>query len=566
MPGCQESCDLRNPKIQGRIISTHPQNHKMENFSADILVIGSGLAGILSALEAEKSGLKVLMVGKFAIGMGTNTSMANGAFTVANSHFSKEDHLKATLESGKGLNQVRLVKNLIEKGPEAMERLRNEGVPMLERGNGYVVGRHENSSQLAGVLLIKALVERLRDSTVKLLPGLVIFDLIIEEGEVRGAFGFFKDGRPCLIQSKAIILTAGGAGAIYRRNDNQKSILGDGYALGLRAGLPLLDIEFVQFYPFVLAEPRLPTFILLPPYPKEIRLFNEKGEDLFEKLGIGRDLSRAIIAERDRVSLALHEASQKGDVYFDLTQVPRQKWEQYPLNFLRKSKFPFHDRPFLISPAVHFFMGGIEIDERGRTALPGLFAAGEVTWGIHGANRLGGNALTECAVFGSVAGRSASEYVRQKGGGEGSPNLFSEASVRRWERKAENYMKRKRGSFDPPGDLLKNLKDLAWRYAGPVREGGLMKEGLGQLASLEKRIEMVYPATLKDLFKKRDLENAALVLKIILQGSLLRMESRGSFFRRDFPNQDDQNWMKNTCYRLVKGELEISHRGTEPST
>ncbi len=535
----------------------------MENFSTDLLVIGSGLAGILSALEAEKFGLKVLMVGKFAIGMGTNTSMANGAFTAANSRFSKEDHLKATLESGKGLNQVRLVKDLIGKGPEAMERLRDEGVPMLERGVGYVVGRHENSSQLAGVLLIKPLVERLKGSTVKLLPGLVIFDLIIEEGEVRGAFGFLKDGRPCLIQSKAVILTAGGAGAIYRRNDNQKSILGDGYALALRAGLPLLDIEFVQFYPFVLAEPRLSTFILLPPYPKEIRLFNEKGEDLFEKLCIGRDLSKAIITERDRVSLALYEASQKGDVYFDLTQVPRQKWEEYPLNFLRKTKFPFHDRPFLISPAVHFFMGGIEIDERGRTALPGLFAAGEVTWGNHGANRLGGNALTECAVFGRMAGRSSAEHARQKGSGNGATNLLSETSMKRWERRASHYLKRKRGPFDPPGDLLKNLKDLAWRYAGPVREEGLMKEGLVRLSSLEKRIEKVYPATWKDLLEKRDLENAALVLKIILQGSLLRMESRGSFFRKDFPDQDDQNWMKNTCYRLVRGELEITHRSVQ---
>jgi succinate dehydrogenase/fumarate reductase flavoprotein subunit len=135
--------------------------------------------------------------------------------------------------------------------------------------------------------------------------------------------------------------------------------------------------------------------------------------------------------------------------------------------------------------------------------------------------------------------------------------------MKRWERKASHYLKRKRGPFDPPEDLLKNLKDLAWRYAGPVREEGLMKEGLVQLASLEKKIERIYPATLKDLFKKRDLENATLVLKIILQGSLLRMESRGSFFRRDFPSQDDQNWMKNTCYRLGKEELEITHRSVQ---
>jgi len=310
----------------------------------------------------------------------------------------------------------------------------------------------------------------------------------------------------------------------------------------------------------VLAEPRLSTFILLAPYPKEIRFINEKGEDLFEKLGIDRDLNRAIITQRDRISIALHEVSQTGDVYFDLTQVPEEKWNRYPLNFLRKSKFPFRDRPFLVSPAVHFFMGGIEIDENGKTTLPGLFAAGEVAWGVHGANRLGGNALTECAVFGPLSGRSAAEHVREKEGRQGPANLFSEASLKRWERKAKNYMKRKRGPFDHPADLLKNLRDLAWRYSGPVREEGPMKEGLAQLASLEKRIERVYPATVKDLFRKRDLQNVALLLKAILNGSLLRMESRGSFCRKDFPDQDDSNWLKNTCYCLEKGELKISHR------
>jgi succinate dehydrogenase/fumarate reductase flavoprotein subunit len=532
----------------------------MENFRTDILVIGSGLAGMVSALEAERLGLKVLLVGKFAIGMGTNTSLAGGAFSAANSRFSKEEHLKETLNSGKGLNQIQLVRTLIEKGPGAIEGLKRGGVPLTERGGGYVTDRPKGSSLLAGVLLVKALVERLKRSSIQLLPGLVIFDLIVEEGEVRGAFGFLTDGRPCLVQSRAIVLTAGGAGAIYRRNDNQRSILGDGYALALRSGLPLFDMEFVQSYPFVLAEPRLSSFLLLPPFPKEVRLFNERGEDLFEKLSIGRDLNRAIITERDRVSIALHQASQEGDVYFDLTQAPPEKWEQYPLNFLKKSKFPFKDRAFLISPAVHFFMGGVESDENGRTALPGLFAAGEVTWGVHGANRLGGNALAECAVFGTLAGRAAAEEVLQKGGTQGLPHLFSEASLKRWERRAGNYLKRRRGTMDAAGELMKRLKDLAWRFAGPIREESSIKEGLDQLVSLEKRIEGVYPATLKDLFRKRSLDNMALIIRAILQGSLLREESRGSFFRKDFPGQDDQNWMKNTCYRLVKGELQITHR------
>jgi succinate dehydrogenase/fumarate reductase flavoprotein subunit len=537
----------------------------MEELSTDILVIGSGLAGLLSAFKAVRVGLRVLLVGKFAIGMGTNTSLANGVFTAANSHFSKEDHLRATLESGRGLNQVRLVKTLIEKAPDTIKELRDDGIPVLDKGMGYIVNRPEGSSQLPGVLLIKPLIERLRNSSVKLLPGLTIFDLVIEEGEVRGAFGFLKDGKPCLIQSRAVILSTGGAGAIYRRNDNQRSILGDGYALALRAGLPLFDLEFVQFYPFVLGEPRLSSFLLYPPYSKEVRLFNEKGEDLLEKFNLRGDLNQAIVAQRDRLSIALYHASQNGDVFFDLTQVPEGEWEHYPLNFLKKSKFPFRDRPFLVSPAVHFFMGGVEIDEKAATSLPGLFAAGEVVWGIHGANRLGGNALTECAVFGAIGGQSAAEYVFRKEHEQRPSDLFPESIVKKWDRKAQAYFRKRRGTFDPPRDLLKDLKDLAWRYAGAVREEESLKEGLDQLASIKKRIEEVYPATSKDLFKRRDLENVALLLSAILEGSLLRRESRGSFFRKDFPDQDDQNWLKNTCYRLVKGELQVTHRPLKDS-
>ena len=535
----------------------------MEELSTDILVIGSGLAGLLAALKAERSGLRVLLVGKFAIGMGTNTSLANGVITSANSRFSEEAHLQATLESGRGLNQFKLVKDFIEKAPGAIRELTGYGISLLDKGTGFTVGRPKGSSQLPGVLLTRPLVERLRNSSIKLLPGLVIFDLVIEEDEVRGAFGFLRDGKPCLIQSRAVILSAGGAGAIYRRNDNQRSILGDGYALALRAGLSLFDLEFVQFYPFVLGEPRLASFLLYPPCPKGFRLFNEKGEDLLERFNLRGDLNQAILTQRDRLSIALYHASQNGDVFFDLTQVPQGEWEHYPLNFLKKSKFPFWDQPFLVSPGAHFFMGGVEIDEKAATSLPGLFAAGEVAWGIHGANRLGGNALTECAVFGAIGGQSAAEYARQKERVEGSFRLFSENFIKRWDRKVRSYLRKRRGIFDRPRDILKELKDLAWRCAGPVREEESLNEGLDQLASFRKRIEDVYPATLEDLFKRRDLGNMVLLLKAILEGSLLRRESRGPFFRKDFPDQDDQNWLKNTCYRLKGEELQLGHRSIQ---
>ncbi len=527
----------------------------MEFLSTDVLVIGSGLAGLLACLEAQKAGLQVLITGKFSIGSGTNTYLSNGAFSVANSFFPRENHLKETLLSGKGLNHPVMVKILIEQGPAAIEALRGYGVPLVENQMGYFVGRQRGSAMLPGVLLTYPLKERLQNSSVGLLPGLTIFDLIIEDGEVRGAFGFLHDGKSCLIQSKAIVLAAGGAGGIYQRSDNQRTILGDGYGLALRAGLTLLDLEFVQFYPFVMAEPRLHTFILYPPYPKETRLLNEKGENLLERLNLGDDLNRAIITQRDTLSFTLFDISRKGDIYFDLTQVPEEKWDHYPLNFLRRSKFPFRDRPFLVLPAVHFCMGGVEVDGHARTAIHGLFSAGEVVWGVHGANRLGGNALTECVVFGLLAGLSASTYARDK-----KPDLFSDLFKRRWERKAERYLRKGRGGFDPPATLLKDLKRLAWKYGGPIREESALKEGLEHLAGIERRVEKIYPSNLRNLFKKRELENGILTLKAILKGSLLRKESRGSFFRQDFQEQNDQEWLMNTCYLLEDGELRITHR------
>ena len=531
----------------------------MEVLSTDVLVIGSGLAGVVAALEAERSGLQTALLGKFAIGMGTNSSIANGGFTVAHSGFSKEKHFRITLEAGRGLNKVSLVQKMVEYGPEAMERLRSYGVQLVKNDVGYWVDRTEGSADLPGFLLMKSLVERVRGSAIRMLPGFVVFDLVVEEGEIRGAFGFSREGRPFLIQSKAVILAAGGAGGIYLRNDNQRTIRGDGYTLALRAGLPIHDLEFVQFYPLVLAEPRLSTFLLYPPYPKETRIFSEKEEDVFDSLGISEDLNRAIMDQRDRFSIALFEASQRSDVYLDFTQVPEGAWSEYPLNFLKRSRFPFRERSFLIAPAVHFFMGGVEIDDQGKTAFPGLFAAGEVAWGIHGANRLGGNALTECAVFGILASGSAADYAGKEGRKEGEMSLLPEKALKRWERKAAEYLRKKRGVFDHPGGLLKELKELTWRYAGPIRDEDSLRKGLVRLATVEKKIEEIYPATLKDLFRKKDLENMALLLKALLKGSLLREESRGSFYRKDFPNQDDPNWLKSSFSRLNDGEVEITH-------
>lgn len=525
----------------------------MEEIKTDVLVIGSGLAGIIAGLEASKEGLDVIITGKFAIGMGTNSSLAGGFFAAETSSFSKEDHFNETLTYGKGLNNQKLVKIMTEQGRTGIEKLLEYNVPLFELRRGYEVRAEEGSSQLPGVLLMKVLVERLRKSSVRLFPGLNIFELVVEDNKICGAFGFLKDGKAVLVESKAVILATGGGGGIFFRNDNQKSILGDGYAIALRLGLSIIDLEFIQFYPFVLAEPRLSSVILIPPFPKEMRFIDDKGKDPFEDLEIKGDFHKAIIFYRDYLSIKLYEASQKGDIYCDLRDVPDWRWERFPLNFLKKSKFPFRERPFLISPAAHFFMGGVEINESCMTKISGLFASGEIVWGIHGANRLGGNALTECLVFGRISGERAAQYAKSEGLG------MSELLKKKIEKKIKEYLKKKRGIFEKPRDILKEIKYIAWKYAGPIREEIMLKEGLDRLNSIEEKIKRIYPETLKDLFMKKDLENTSLILKAILKGSLIREESRGAFYRKDFPSQDDRNWLKNTSYRLEKGEIIITH-------
>ena len=306
-----------------------------------------------------------------------------------------------------------------------------------------------------------------------------------------------------------------------------------------------------KIFPLVLAEPGLSTFMLFPPYPEEARLINHRQEDLLERLAIDKNLSQAVITHRDRFSFALYEVSEKEDVYLDLTRVPEEKWNHYPLNLLRKSRFPFRERPFLVLPAVHFFMGGVETDDEGRTSLEGLFAAGEVAWGAHGANRLGGNALTECAVMGMRTGRAVAHDARLKDLGK--------VPVSKWEKRVRDHLKRKAGGLDSSRDLLRKLKSLAWRTVGPIRDERTMTEGLSELALLEERIATLRPTTIPELLRKRELENVALLLRALLMGSLARTESRGSFYRKDFPHQDDAHWLKTTSYRLKEGKLLLTH-------
>jgi succinate dehydrogenase/fumarate reductase flavoprotein subunit len=296
-------------------------------------------------------------------------------------------------------------------------------------------------------------------------------------------------------------------------------------------------MEFVQFYPLVLADPGLPALIVYPPFAREATLTDASGADILAKHGLA-DVNDAIVKKRDLFSALLFEEAKAGGVFLDLRGVPAAAWDVHPLAIFRKLRFPFREKRVAVAPAVHFMMGGVRAAETGETDLAGLFACGEILWGLHGANRLGGNALTECVVSGALAGRFAAERSL----GE------APAPSSKWKAKPAA---RPEGS-GPAADyraLRAALQDAAWRGAGIVRAEGSMREAFSLLGRIEERLGRLAPKSAAEKLAHCDLRAGALTLRAVLEAGIGRKESRGSFLRSDYPAQDDSRWRRNSCVR-----------------
>jgi succinate dehydrogenase/fumarate reductase flavoprotein subunit len=510
----------------------------MKVMETDVLVIGSGLAGVLAALKAAKMGCQVLLTSKVAVKSG-NTIFAGGGWFVPRDRFTPEDYVRQVMEGGKHLNDPGLVRVLAERAEPAVRSLMDMGVPLEKRGEKYWYVRSGTSSRYPGEILMDVLLKYIKDERITALPWVSIVDLLTEEDQASGALAFSNKEGPLAIGAKAVVLATGGGGNVYQRNDNHRAIGGDGYGLAVRLGLPLKDMEFVQFYPVALAEPGAPSVIFQPPIPQEATLRNSKGEDLFEKYGLKFTLAESVMEYRDQFTLVLIQETEKETVYLDCTRAPQESWNRFCLNQFARINPAFRNRPFAVAPVVHFFMGGIEIDPQAGTRIAGLFAAGEVTAGVHGANRMGGNALTECTVFGEIAGESAARHVLSRPSGR--------VTVRRWPEPV---------SFQTPGpeerSLFKQLQTITWSHAGPIRSGDSLKIGMNKISEIERTVPTF------ETSGRRKLKNALLLSKAIMKASLERKESRGAFYRSDFPQTDDTNWRKHILLKSDPESDELS--------
>ena len=361
----------------------------MRCLHADVVVVGSGIAGLYAAICCRQAGLRVLVCSKSRPGTGSCSALSQGHFRSRTGQFSKAEHRRLTLEAGQGLNQETLVDILVERAREAVLRLKDFGVLLGEEERSFA-SRPEKIG-LEGRSITRPLTEWAQSRGVQFCSPFFAWEVLELEGRAAGICGFFQaEAEPSLILARTVILAAGGGGALYRWSDNPQGMSGDGYALAYRAGLPLMDMEFVQFFPFTLAGSSR-TSRLIPPVVAEIgTLSNARQENVVEKYGITR--RPLAVAARDQLSLAMAREQEAGlDVQGAFPfQVPEEEavWRQAGEAFgvegieqLRSWVFTISQGSgtLLVRPGAHFCMGGMLIDGLCRTALTGLLAAASQT-------------------------------------------------------------------------------------------------------------------------------------------------------------------------------------------
>ncbi|UCF93119.1 MAG: FAD-binding protein [Desulfobacterales bacterium] len=520
----------------------------MEYLTCDVLVVGSGAAGLRAAIAARATGLDVLVISKATPGKATSTIVSGGVFAGTREGQAPDEHRDLTLQAGRGINQPELVEVLVAEGPRRLRELLQWGIKAALIG-GYLFS--DGRPTIWGEEIVRCLVARNKTLGTRFMGGLVVTDLKMEDGRAAVIAHAADTGQWRTIRAKALILATGGAGALYRRHDNPQRMLGEGYFLALKAGAVLQDMEFVQFYPLALAEPGYSAFLLPPQLADFGRLYNGHNEEIHEKYGI---LERpAGERARDRLSQALFEEiyRQGQEVWLDLRQVSEEQWCADPFSASTRhhigERCAAKRRPVRVAPVAHHVMGGIRIDPWGATSVPGLFAAGEVTGGLHGANRMGGNALTETLVFGKRAGETAAAWAQSHADGHRAASLLKEA---------ETPESRSRSPNAPsnPERLLKKLRRILWDDGGILRDHQGLTRAARRVAEIRAEALDLSPGVHpKEVQSTLELQLGAATAALILESARRREESRGAHFRTDFADQNDASWRGHLQIRVGPG-------------
>ncbi|MEE2995801.1 MAG: FAD-binding protein [Pseudomonadota bacterium] len=536
----------------------------MIHLETDVLVVGSGGAGMYAAIGAARNGAEVILADKSMISRGGATIMAQMTTAAAlgeQEPDSWEKHFEDTLNAGRGLCNEGLSAILCE---EAIDRIRemDEWKVGWARKEGKITGVMAPGHSVprcvyvdflnTGPAVAKCLrTQAARADSVMRVSGLAINDVVIDDGVVLGAVGWnLEDKTPVTIAANAVILAAGGLTRLYARNSASVNMNGDAYAMALRAGADLIDMEFPQFFPIGHLAPRLVGMdpIMWDPFRYKLggRLFNAEGEEFLHRYG-GEDAEK-YTTTRDIISYGITKeneagrATENGGVHLSFQHISEEDLREAfgpVIDKLAKNGIDLTKRTIEVSPIAHYHMGGIRVNGQMETGIPGLYGAGEAVGGANGANRLSGNAIPEAFVFGERAGKFAADYAR------GRSRIWSGAAAGEHLDRLNSLNGRQsdaNGEKAALGEMWAELQKLMWNNVGVLRTGNKLTTALKRIGDLRAQLDDISPAadtefnmTLQDWY---DLRSALLTAESVALAAINRTESRGAHQREDFEEMD----------------------------
>ena len=545
---------------------------KYETHEHDVLIIGAGGAGLRAAIEALAQGATVGVVCKSLLGK-AHTVMAEGGIAAAMANVDAADdwrtHFRDTMRGGKFLNNWRMAQLHAQEAPERVRELEQWGAlfdrtsdgGILQRAfGGHTFKRLCHVGDRTGLEMIRTLQDRGVHLGIDVYMECAITRLLKDGERVAGAFGYWREqGRFVVFKAKSVVIATGGIGKAWRITSNSWEYTGDGMALAYDAGAELMDMEFVQFHPTGMVWPPGVQGILVT---EAVRgeggvLRNKDGERFMERY----DPEKMDLSTRDVVARAIYteakegRGTEHGGAYLDISHKPadyvKKKLPSMYHQFRELADVDITKGPMEVGPTCHYMMGGIRVAaETAQSNVPGLFAAGEAAAGLHGANRLGGNSLSDLLVFGRRAGLAAAEHAKRV-----EPAPIDDAQI--GDAAREMLAPFERADGGSPYQIHRELQETMQNQVGIFRSEEDLERGLAEIGALKERAARVRVEGSR-LFNPgwhlaRDLKSMLTVSEAVALSALARRESRGAHSRIDYPNYDE-TWSRQNNIVTRDGE------------
>jgi succinate dehydrogenase / fumarate reductase, flavoprotein subunit len=554
-------------------------NEKFETHEHDVLIIGAGGAGLCAAISALGQGATVGVVCKSLLGK-AHTVMAEGGIAAAMANVDQADdwrtHFRDTMRGGKFLNNWRMAQIHAQEAPDRVHELEqwgalfdrtNDGEILQRAFGGHTFKRLCHVGDRTGLEMIRTLQDRGVHLGIDVYMECAVTRLLKDGDRIAGAFAYWREtGRFVLFKAKSVVIATGGIGKAWRITSNSWEYTGDGMALAYDAGAELMDMEFVQFHPTGMVWPPGVQGILVT---EAVRgeggvLRNKDGERFMERY----DPEKMELSTRDVVARAIYveakegRGTEHGGAYLDISHKPadyvKKKLPSMYHQFRELADVDITKGPMEVGPTCHYMMGGIRVEaETAQATVPGLFAAGEAAAGLHGANRLGGNSLSDLLVFGRRAGLSAAEHASQVGPGMADTQQVEEGAH-------ELLAPFERPAGESPYEIHRSLQEAMQNYVGIFRNEEDLKIGLSELQGLNERTARVKVEGSR-LFNPgwhlaRDLKSMLTVSEAVALSALERRESRGAHSRIDYPDYNERWGKQNNIVARDGDNMNLSQR------